>query len=57
MGGLGGVCRVKVCRVKVDKRNALYEAFCGKLYPNYLCNFSLNEMKLSWIEHKVYMPF
>ena len=50
MGGLDGDFSCADCGI-AD------EAFCGKLYPNYLCNFSLNEMKLLWIEHKVYMPF
>ena len=48
MGGLDGVCKVKV-----DKWSALYEAFCGafcgKLYPNYLCNFiEWNEIIMDW---------
>ena len=48
MGGLDGDFSCADCGI-VDK--AFCGAFCeelfGKLYINYLCNFCLNEMKLS----------
>ena len=44
MGGLDGDFSCADCGIADE---AFCGAFCGKLYPNYLCNFCLNEMKLS----------
>ena len=45
MGGLDGDFSYADCGI-VDE--AFCGAFCGKLYPIYLCNFYLDKMKLSW---------
>ena len=45
MGGLDGDFSCADCGIADE---AFCGAFCGKLYPNYLCNFCFNEMKLSW---------
>ena len=45
MGGLDGDFSYADCGIADE---AFCEEFCGKLYLNYLCNFYLNEMKLSW---------
>ena len=44
MGGLDGDFS---CANYGIANETFCEEFCGKLYPNYLCNFYLNEMKLS----------
>ena len=49
MGGLDGDFSCAVCGIADEAFYRVFcEEFCGKLYPNYLCNFYLNEMKLSW---------
>ena len=45
MGSLDGDFSYADCGIADE---AFCEEFCGKLYLNYLCNFYLNEMKLSW---------
>ena len=45
MGGLDGDFS---CANYGIANETFCEEFCGKLYPNYFCNFCLNEMKLSW---------
>ena len=49
MGGLDGDFSCVDCGIADEAFCGVFcEEFCGKLYPNYLCNFCLNEMKLSW---------